>query len=395
MRRMVTGRGRLALGSALAAAIVVVAAGTVLLISRSSGGADGTWHLADTHGISAAPEAVACPTSTNCWVVGWDRVEHLSGGAWTGTPLPALGGEQGAVLFGVACPTPSECWGVGQDYTTEQIVIGHEMGDAWTLIRGAGDVTQPEQLNAIACVGPADCWAVGDVGPIDSSRFQPLIEHYSGTGWSVVPSPDPGSGGDLTAVSCPTATECWAVGTSGGEGDGGSGESWTSPLIEHYEGDTWTVATTPGIGAGGLTGVACSNSNGCWAVGHSGWGSGAQPLVEHGVERSWSVVGSPSLSGPDGAVLSSVACTAPGACWAVGELPPTVQRGGSLGGPTSGPTEVLPPVIEGNAGGGWSVVVSPQIPGGSGSLTAVTCVASRCWAIGSTLTGGFVAESTT
>ena len=393
MRRMVTGRGRLAWGSALAAASVVVAAATVLLISRLSGGADGSWDLADTHGISAAPAAVSCPTSTDCWVVGWDRVEHLSGGAWAGAPLPALGGEQGAVLFGVACPTTSECWGVGQDYTTEQIVFGHEVGDAWTLIREAGDVTQPEQLNAIACVDPDDCWAVGHVGPIDGSRFQPLIEHYSGTGWSVVPSADPGSGGDLTAISCPTPTECSAVGTTGGEA--GNGNSWTSPLIEHYEGDGWTLVSTPGIGPGGLAGVACADSDSCWAVGHSGWGSGARPIVEHGVGDSWSVVGSPSLSGPDGAVLLSVACTASNTCWGVGELPPTFNLGGPSTGPTPGPTEVLPPVIEGNARGGWSVAVSPQIPGGSGSLTAVTCVASRCWAIGSTLTGGFVAESTT
>jgi hypothetical protein len=393
MRQMVTGRGRLAWGSALAAAIVVVAAGTVLLISRSSGGVNGSWHLADTHGISAVPEAVACPTSTDCWVVGWDRVEHVLSGAWADTSLPALGGDQGAVLFGVACPTPSECWAVGQDYTTEQIVIGHELGGAWTLILEAGGVTQPEQLNAVTCVGPDDCWAVGHVGPIGGSAFQPLIEHYAGAAWSVVPSPDPSSGGDLTAVSCPTATECWAVGTTGGEEEASA--SWTSPLIEYYEGDRWTLASTPGIGPGGLTGVACSDPDSCWAVGHSGWGSGAQPLVEHGVGGSWSVVGSPSLSGPDGAVLLSVACMAPSACWIVGELPPIVRAGGPIGGPTSGQTDVLPPVIEGNAEGDWTLVTSPQLPGGSGSLAAVTCVVSRCWAVGATLTGGFVAESTT
>jgi hypothetical protein len=292
----------------------------------------------------------------------------------------------------VACPTASECWGVGQDYTTEQIVMGHEVGDAWTLIRGAGGAAQSEQLNAIGCAGPEDCWAVGDIEPIGGAVFQPLIEHYSGSGWSVVPSPDPGSGGDLTAVTCPTATDCWAVGTTGGEEEASA--SWTSPLIEHYQGDGWTLASTPGIGSGGLTGVACSNSDGCWAVGHSGSGSGAQPLIEHGLGDSWSVVGSPSLSGPNGAVLLSVACRAPSACWAVGELPPTFNSGGPLNGPSSGPTDVLPPVIESNAGGGWTLVISPQIPGGSGSLAAVTCAASRCWAIGSTLTGGFVAQST-
>ena len=150
-------------------------------------------------------------------MVGWDRVEHVSSGAWADTSLPALGGDQGAVLFGVACPTPSECWAVGQDYTTEQIVIGHELGGAWTLILEAGGVTQPEQLDAVTCVGPDYGRAVGHVGPIGGSAFQPLIEHYAGAAWSVVPSPDPSSGGDLTAVSCPTATECWAVGTTGGE----------------------------------------------------------------------------------------------------------------------------------------------------------------------------------
>ena len=41
-----------------------------------------------------------------------------------------------------------------------------------------------------------------------------LVEHWNGSTWSTVASPTPGgvAGALLTAVSCPSASACWAVG---------------------------------------------------------------------------------------------------------------------------------------------------------------------------------------
>lgn len=383
-----------------AAALVVVlaaaSAGGIVLISRPSAQVDGHWHLETTADLWPA-EAVSCVSFTDCWAVGYERVSHLSNGAWANVPLPSLGGDQGAVLFGVACPTSNGCWAVGQDFTSEQLLVAHEVGGRWTLTKGAGSNIEPEQLNAVTCVGPDDCWAVGFIGPTgENSLFQPLIEHYSGIGWSVVNSPGLGSGGDLAAVTCSGASECWAVGTNGGEDE--LAASWISPLIELYAGGQWTVAASPRLGGpGGLSGVSCASAEECWAVGHSGVEPTDQPLIEQGLGGSWSIASSPRIDASNGAALLSIACPEPASCWAVGELPPVSSSRGAATGPTTNepPEASLPPLIEGSAGGTWTVVEGPGVPGGSGTLNAVTCVTpAQCWAVGGTLPGVLIAENT-
>ncbi len=58
---------------------------------------------------------------------------------------------------------------------------------------------------------------------------QGIVEHYDGSAWSIVPSvtePAP-NGGYLEAVTCVSATDCWATGSttgsSGGAADGNAG----------------------------------------------------------------------------------------------------------------------------------------------------------------------------
>ena len=47
-------------------------------------------------------------------------------------------------------------------------------------------------------------WAVGETQ--GSSGFGPLIEHWNGVDWTVVPSPDPGLGSTLQSVTATSAT---------------------------------------------------------------------------------------------------------------------------------------------------------------------------------------------
>jgi hypothetical protein len=57
-----------------------------------------------------------------------------------------------------------------------------------------------------------DAWAVGS----SNQGFAPLIERWNGTSWtraSTVPVP-PGSTASLSSVSALSATDAWAVGTS-------------------------------------------------------------------------------------------------------------------------------------------------------------------------------------
>ena len=74
-----------------------------------------------------------------------------------------------------------------------------------------------------------DAWAVGEY--LDGSGpNRTLAEHWNGTSWSVVPSPN----GYLYGVAAVTANDVWAVGTR-----------QNSTLIAHYNDGCSTATVTP------------------------------------------------------------------------------------------------------------------------------------------------------
>jgi hypothetical protein len=64
-------------------------------------------------------------------------------------------------------------------------------------------------LNSVSCTSDASCLAVG--GSNLGSVNPPLVESWNGSSWSAVPSPS-GFRGQLNAISCTSATNCVAVG---------------------------------------------------------------------------------------------------------------------------------------------------------------------------------------
>jgi hypothetical protein len=101
-------------------------------------------------------------------------------------------------------------------------------------------------LHDVAAVNGRDVWAVGvAAGGFPGTRG--LIEHWNGTAWAQVPSPDPGLGGahetDLFGVALASPTSVWAVGYHTGR------RSRLRTLVEHWNGSTWTVVPTPNTNA--------------------------------------------------------------------------------------------------------------------------------------------------
>ena len=122
------------------------------------------------------------------------------------------------------------------------------------------------------------------------------------TGWQVDTSYPAVPG--ATAVACPTASNCFAVGTNrSGAGD---------ILATTDGGTTWTSQSVPS-GVTGLSGVACSSADSCFAVGSdSDLGTGVILATTDG--STWS-----SQSVPPGVGgLVAVACPATDTCYAVG-----------------------------------------------------------------------------
>ncbi len=131
-------------------------------------------------------------------------------------------------------------------------------------------------FSAVTCITASDCWAVGYDG-----NDSPLVKHWNGHVWSAALSPTP-PGYKLTAVTCVSASACWAVG-------GVTGGNWTSPfpqvyqssftLIERWNGAGWNTVP-PATGSFKLYGITCVSASDCWAMGDRlghGWA-----LIENG-----------------------------------------------------------------------------------------------------------------
>jgi hypothetical protein len=250
--------------------------------------------------------SVACPARDDCWAVGDGNgtgglIDHYDGTRWTVIDRPVTG------LISVSCPAVDACWAVGSTVSqVPQPVIERYDGVAWSLIQGPV-LGGADTLAGVSCADAEHCWAVGYAGAADANTAQPLLEAYDGTGWTVVdgpPTPDAAAGGvsALDAVTCVTADDCWAVGTDSPADSG---------LIEHYDGTGWSVVPdVAGSGTGAsLMGVTCVGAGDCWAVGDD--------VVVHYDGTAWSTVSTP-LTGTAFPGLLAVACASSDECWAVG-----------------------------------------------------------------------------
>ncbi len=276
--------------------------------------------------------AVACASDTECWAVGslltpTDALfEEYTGGSWTAVYSPDGGGVD-FDLQGITCLPSGDCWVVGRGPGPGAAIVYYD-GNGWTVVSSPPGGAGGDQLNGIACVSSEDCWAVGFSGVADDANKEPLIEHYAAGVWMDVSGPSPVAQGTLAAVSCATSTDCWAVGTSY-VASGHQGPA----VIEHYDGSAWTLVTGAPVGAPGeLSGVTCSTSTECWAVGVSYEGGSSAPtggpfiapVIEQYDGSSWTLVASPTA---DSAFLADVTCPSPADCWAVGEDNQTLTAG--------------------------------------------------------------------
>jgi hypothetical protein len=97
---------------------------------------------------------------------------------------------------------------------------------------------------------------------------------WDGTDWSIVSSPNAGSNDSLSSVSCLSASECVAVGST----ITGSG---SESLVMVWDGTDWSIVASPNAGTSndGLFSVSCVSASDCVAVGYTRDGSVYQTLV--------------------------------------------------------------------------------------------------------------------
>lgn len=249
-------------------------------------------------------------------------------------------------------------------------------------------------LQAVSCVTPVRCVAVGDYLPVDADAAlgdpdgdgkasRPLIEAFDGGHWARVPSPEVGHGGaELSAVSCPEAGHCVAVGFYRSDAFPSSATTAppSAPLIESEANGRWQIVDGPPVAPDSvLTSVSCPSAADCTAVGTTIGPSGVTPLESFFIEtfdgRSWTLL-PPSAPAGTVSALNAVSCPGPSACVAVGDIAPV-----------SHPT-VTRPLVETMENGTWTAAVLPSLGTGQGTLYGVSCPAVRqCVAAGNAVTG--------
>lgn len=319
----------------------------------------------------------------------------VAAGMVTVAVLPVAGGTAGPAaaspavivgnsdLTGVFCASGRDCWAVGFDEINDVVrnQALHFTGSRWSSVAtpnpGGTAFDDHSQLAGVRCPSAADCWAVGTYVKDGAVLTQAL--HWNGRKWSLVPTPDPGGTGNgdisnLADVACTSAVNCWA------DGNYGNAPGFTGALLNlmlHWNGTKWSQVRTPNPGGtkhGGvnaLSATRCTSVTDCWGVGADGMDATGVTIgneVLHWNGRHWRTVTAPS-PGP-GSELVSLSCTSARSCWAVG-----VDR----------PNQFANEALHWN-GSKWRTARVPNPASGGDAfagLAGVSCTAdTNCWAVG-------------
>ncbi len=288
-------------------------------------------------------DGVVDVSSTEAWAAGIvgigtgapnQVIEHWDGTAWSVFQGPAFGPADQPAIYGMTAVSANDIWTVGSLLTDNELLhslFEHWDGSAWTAYAG----TFYGFFRGVSADAPDDIWAVGYSG----LNFVTFSQHFDGTAWQLVPTPDVGTGPNmLNGVVALAPNDVWAVGysTATEKPPQGKYDVPSKTLIEHYDGTGWSVVPSPNVGphsqyqSNKLYGVTAVSANDIWAFGayEAASGNGNQlTLVLHWDGSSWTLVPSPSPEPGDflDDILTSGVVTAPGSVWIVGSEDPAAQ----------------------------------------------------------------------
>jgi hypothetical protein len=295
---------------------------------------DGTsWSIIPSPSVRRRPSVlndVAASAPDDAWAVGDARhqplIERWDGRSWTRVTAPGPGSLWGVVALG-----PRFALAVGYRrgaHETRPFAL-RWTGSAWEQVpaQGRGE-PDPEFLASVSATGSNDAWAVG-YGQ-GSEPAETMSQHWDGTSFAAVPTPNPGAGFDvLNAVTAVAPDDVWAVGQSAAD----SVHSSTTSLTEHWDGRSWTRVPSPNREFpefdhfySHVDGVDAVSSDEVWAVGATGafhdktpgGASRRRTLILKWNGGRWRLVSSPNAADIRNNELHDVSALPDGRVWAVG-----------------------------------------------------------------------------
>ena len=312
-------------------------------IANAASSLRGTWQIVPSPNVGSGNNnlnAVAANSTSDIWAVGYSSadlnapaqslIEHYDGTQWSVVASPTPPNSWTSDLSGITALSANDIWAVGYFLIGSNTfsLIEHWDGTQWSIISNPDPGAYSNTLTAVTAISTSDIWAVGSFATSSTSSGQTLTEHWDGTQWSVVVSPNVGSGyNTLNGVSATATNDVWAV----GYGQNG--------LVEHWDGAQWSIVFNQGFN---FTAVTAVTGKDVWAVGYLLHNGVQRPLLEHWNGTTWGKAANPNPGGLSEA--RGVTAISPHNVWAVGYNNPNT-------------------LTEHWNGNRWSIVASPN--GGS------------------------------
>ena len=378
----------------IAIGLLCTSAGVLALSASAPAATITPWSIVPSANTSAAQAnalaAVSCTGPMFCMAVGsydgaqqFTLAEVWNGTSWTVVPTPNGTTTNFNQLNGVSCTSPTACVSVGvygngsdEGQTLAESWDGHTWTQLTTVNPSVATGFPDQAFGAVACTSPTSCTAVGDY-TINLNTDQTLVETWDGHTWTVVPSANTSTNDRnfLDGVSCPTPTNCMAV----GEVESGIA---SQNLAEQWNGTSWSIVPTPDASTttpNVLNNVTCTNPSFCMAVGYNDTGASPASLIEMWNGTAWSIVSGAATVIPnsDENFLYGISCIDPSSCVATGHWSNTGDVKDST-------------LIESWDGSTWAIVPSPNAsPVLQDDLEGASCGGgSECVTVGQTQTAG-------
>ncbi|HKP04191.1 MAG TPA: hypothetical protein VJU77_12630 [Chthoniobacterales bacterium] len=244
------------------------------LIEHSAGGTPSLWSIVpspNVAGSSCILNAISVVALNDIWAVGYSidsnfnnqsLTMHWDGANWQIVPSPSVGDD---ILYAVDAIASNDIWATGRTrvgYSSSRTLTLHWDGSNWMVVASPNDSTGNNSLYGVAAISANDVWAVGAAG---SSKT--LALHWNGLSWSVMLTPALSNALNevLVGIVAASSGDIWTTGQF-------NQDSVQKTLTEHWNGSAWTSVPSPNpeSSSNRLQGIAVTSKGTLWAVGTTG-----------------------------------------------------------------------------------------------------------------------------
>jgi hypothetical protein len=175
-------------------------------------------------------------------------IEHYDGVTWSIVPSPDLSLTSSDQLRSVSAASAVDVWAVGDsvDGTTHKTLTEHWNGVSWSIAASPNVGPGDNMLTAVGALPNSTAWAVGrwtdGAGVSETTTLR-----WDGASWTVVQSPtfDAGIASSLLSVAAISPDNIWAAGYFENTNPVIFHPYYLHPLVEHWDGQRWSVIPSP------------------------------------------------------------------------------------------------------------------------------------------------------